>query len=119
LDNAYIDLETVTAHYEEMQYQKQIREEQKAAQLAQEAKQRELDENVAKLGEAQSNLAAARTALTAAETANDTNEDPALEEGLDEDEVYEQGEVDMYEEEVDGLNVLFADIEADLAYEAE
>lgn len=112
-------METLYAHYEEMQYQKQMREDQKAAQLAQEAKQRELEENVTKLGDAQKNLADAKIALTAAQTAYDTNEDPALEEGLDEDVVYEQGEVDMYEEEVDGLNTLFTDIEADLAYEAE
>lgn len=50
IDSAYDELyNNIEPHYYEMQYQKEIREDQKKAQLAQEAIQRELDESVNKL----------------------------------------------------------------------
>lgn len=109
----------VEEKYYEMQYQKQVREEQKAAQLAQEAKQRELDENIAKLSTAQFSLTAATTAYNLAVTAVAENEDPDQDEALEAARDTAAGEVSLYEAQVDGLNELFAEIEADLAAEAE
>jgi hypothetical protein len=81
-ENAADEYHTVETNYNEMNYQKEVRAEQKAAQQAQEAKQRELDENKAKLANFQSLLATATIATTTAENAFNANTDDELTVGL-------------------------------------
>jgi hypothetical protein len=110
---------TIEPHYYEMQYQKEIREEQEKAQLAQEAIQRELDENVTKLATYQALAASLETEVEEAWEAYEAEDDEDVYEGLY--EVWEEL-TEMFEEaesEAQEISWLFEDIEAELAWEAE
>jgi hypothetical protein len=118
--NAYDELyDTVEPHYYEMQYQKEIREEQEKAQLAQEAIQRELDENVTKLATYQALAASLETEVEEAWAAYEAEDDADIYEGLY--EVWEELTMEFADAEWEAQEIswLFEDIEAELAWEAE
>lgn len=81
-ENAGEEYHDVESTYYEMQYQKTVRAEQKAAQQAQEAKQRELNDNKSKLANFQGLLETAKTDYTTAENAFNDNTDDELTAGL-------------------------------------